>query len=199
VAEEMQRRDPEGTKTRVALTDGERALQIRVEGTLKVTLILDLLHVLEKLWKAAYVFHAEGSLAAELWVMERTLRILSGDAGQVVKGIRQSITKRRLLGAQRKTLSGVASYLHRNRARMRYDEYLVHGWPIASSPVEGACKNLIKDRMERSGIRWTEAMAETIVQLRAAYLSGDFDRYWSFHIEKDQRRLHPGNWTVVLK
>src|SRR5450755_1025891 len=52
---------------------------------------------------------------------------------------------------QRKTLCGVADYLHRNRARMRYDEYLAKGWPIASGPVEGACKNLIKDRMERSG------------------------------------------------
>ena len=199
VAEEMQRRDPERTKTRVALTDGERALQIRVEGTLGVTLILDLLHVLEKLWKAAYVFHAEGSLEAELRVMERTLRILSGEVSQVVKGIRQSVTKRKLFGAKRKTLMGVAAYLHHNRARMRYDEYLAHGWPIASGPVEGACKNLIKDRMERSGMRWTEDMAEAIVQLRAIYLSGDFDRYWAFHIEKDQCRLHPGNWTVVLK
>jgi hypothetical protein len=38
---------------------------------------LDLLHVLEKLWKAAYVFHAEGSLEAKFWVMDRTLRVLS--------------------------------------------------------------------------------------------------------------------------
>jgi hypothetical protein len=199
VAQEMQRRDPEGLKTRVALTDGERALQILVEGTLGVTLILDLLHVLEKLWKAAYGFHAEGSLEAELWVLDRTLRVLGGEVSQVVKGIRQSVTKRRLFGARRKTLLGVAGYLYRNRARMRYDEYLAHGWPIASGAVEGACKNLIKDRMERSGMRWTEEMAETIVQLRAIYLSGDFDRYWSFHIEKDQQRLHPGNWSVVLK
>ena len=199
VAQEMQRRDPEGIKTGVALTDGERALQILVEATLDVTLILDLLHVLEKLWKAAYVFHAEGSLEAELWVLDRTLRILFGEVGQVVKGIRQSVTKRRISGSKRKTLCGVADYLYLNRARMRYDEYLAYGWPIASGPVEGACKNLIKDRMERSGMRWTEAMAEHIVQLRAIYLSGDFDRYWSFHIEKDQQRLHPCNWTVVLK
>jgi hypothetical protein len=199
VAREMHRRDPSGIKTRVALTDGERALQIRVEGTLGVTLILDLLHVLEKLWKAAYVFHAEGSLEAELWVLERTMRVLSGEASQVVKGIRQSVTKRKLFGAKRKTLLGVAAYLHRNRTRMRYDEYLAHGWPIASGPVEGACKNLIKDRMERSGMRWTEDMAEAIVQLRAIYLSGDFDHYWFFHIEKDQHRLHPRNWSVVLK
>jgi len=199
VAQEMQRRDPQGIKTRVAVTDGERALQIRVEGTLGVTLILDLLHVLEKLWKAAYVFHSEGSLEGELWVLDRTLRILFGDVSQVVKGIRQSVTKRGLSGARRKTLCGVADYLHRNRARMRYDEYLAKGWPIASGPVEGACKNLIKDRMERSGMRWTEDMAEAIVQLRAIYLSGDFDRYWAFHIAKDQQRLHPGLWSVVLK
>ena len=198
VAEEMERRDPSASKTRVALTDGERALQIRV-GKLGVTLVLDLMHVLEKVWKAAYVLHAEGSLDADLWVRDRTLRILSGGVGQVVKGIRQSVTKRGLSGAKRKTLLGVAGYLYRNRARMRYDEYLALGWPIGSGPVEGACKNIIKDRMERSGMRWTEQMAEAIVQLRAIYLSGDFDRYWEFHIEQDQRRIYPCGWSVVPK
>jgi len=194
VAEEMERRDPSRSLTRLALTDGERALQIRVDRKLHVTLILDLMHVLEKLWKAAYVFHAEGSLEADLWVLDRTLRILFGEVGQVVKGIRQSITKRGLSGAKLKTLNEVADYLYRNRTRMRYDRYLARGWPIASGPVEGACKNLIKDRMERSGMRWTEPMAEAIVQLRAIYLSGDFDAYWDFHIEQDQRRLYPA-WT----
>jgi hypothetical protein len=198
VAEEMDRRDPSRSMTRLALTDGERALQIRVDQKLNVTLILDLMHVLEKLWKAAYCFHAEGSLEADLWVIDRILRILFGQVGQVVKGIRQSITKRGLSGPKRKTLNAVANYLYRNRARMRYHEYLANGWPIASGPVEGACKNLIKDRMERSGMRWTEQMAEALVQLRAIYLSGDFDRYWEFHIEQDQRRLYP-DWTVVPK
>jgi len=199
VAEEMDRRDPARSMTRLALTDGERALQIRVDQKLKATLILDLMHVLEKLWKAAYVFHAEGCLQADLWVLDRTLRILYGEVGQVVKGIRQSITKRGLSGPKRNTLNAVANYLYRNRSRMRYDEYLANGWPIASGPVEGACKNLIKDRMERSGMRWTEQMAEAIVQLRAIYLSGDFDHYWQFHIDQDQRRLYPVIWTVVPK
>jgi len=199
VAAEMDRRDPTGLLTRIALTDGERALQIRVKGKLQVTLILDLMHVLEKLWKAAYVFHAEGSLAADLWVLERTLRILDGEVSQVVKGIRQSITKRRLSGAQQKSLQAVAGYFSKNRSHMHYDEYLSKGWPIASGPVEGACKNLIKDRLERSGMRWTEAMAEAVVKLRAIYLSGDFDRYWEFHIQQDQQRLYPAQWTVVPK
>ena len=90
--------------------------------------------------------------------------------------------------------------LYRNRGRMHYDQYLAQGLPIASGPVEGACQNLIKDRMERSGMRWTETMAEAIVKLRAIDLSGDFDQYWPFHIPKDQERLHPaGRWSVVEK
>ena len=117
----------------------------------------------------------------------------------MVKGIRQSVTKRALSGAKRDTLLGVAAHLYRNRDRMRYDEYLAKGWPIASGPVEGACKNLIRDRMERSGMRWTEAIAEAVVKLRAVYLSGDFDAYWEFHIQQDQQRLYPARWTAVPK
>jgi hypothetical protein len=197
VVQEVRRRDPDVRKTHVALTDGERALQILVGKKLQVTLILDLLHVLEKVWKAAHVFHPEGSPEAELYARLMCLRILQGDVDQVIKGLRQTVTKRKLFGAKRKTLLGVADYFHRNRDRMRYDEYLAQGLPIASGSVEGACKNLIKDRMERSGMRWTQPMAEAVVKLRALLLSGDFDTYGSFHITRDQQRLHPpGRWTV---
>ena len=200
VVQEVRRRDPEARQTHVALTDGERALQILVGKKLKVTLILDLLHVLEKVWKAAHVFHPEGSPDAELYARLMSLRILEGHVGQVIKGLRQTVTKRKLFGAKRKTLLAVAEYFYRNRDRMRYDEYLAQGLPIASGSVEGACKNLIKDRMERSGMRWTEPMAEAIVKLRAIYLSGDFDAYWTFHIVQDQLRLYPADrWTVVAK
>jgi hypothetical protein len=193
---EMARRDPEGTKTHVALTDGERALQMRVLALLPgVLLVLDLLHVMEYLWKAAYCFHPEGSPEAAEWVKARALRILKGKVSQVVKGLRQSVTKRRMRGPKRKVLLGVARYFYRNRSRMRYDGYLAAGLPIASGAVEGACRNLIKDRMERSGMRWTIAGAEAMLRLRACYLSEDFEEYWPFHVRKDQERLHPaGRW-----
>jgi hypothetical protein len=101
------------------------------------------------------------------------------------------VTKRRLRGEAKKTLLGVARYLYRNRTRMRYQEYLAEGLPIASGAVEGACKNLVKDRMERSGMRWKDDSAEAMLRLRATYLSGDFDEYWAFHVKQDQARLHP--------
>jgi hypothetical protein len=198
--EEVHRRDPDAGFIRVALTDGERALQILVSRKLKVLLILDLLHVLEKVWKAAHVFHPEDSPDAELYARLMTLRILEGKVAQVVKGLRQTVTKRKLFGSKRKTLLNVAAYFHRNRNRMRYHEYLAQGLPIATGPVEGACKNLIKDRMERSGLRWTQLMAEALIKLRALYLSEDFDAYWDFHIREEQPRLYPsGRWAVVVK
>ena len=200
VRQDVLRRDPDGLKTLVALTDGERALQIRASQKMKLTLILDLIHVLERVWRAAHVFQPEGSAEAEVHAKLMALRILEGDVAQVIKGLRQTVTKRRLIGNEKKALLAVATYFENNAAYMRYNEYLALGFPIASGPVEGACKNLIKDRMERSGMRWTPSMAEAIVKLRSLYLSGDFDDYWPFHVAQDQIRLHPpGQWSVVAK
>jgi hypothetical protein len=198
VVKEVSRRNQRQDKFLVVVTDGERALQQKISRTMKgATLILDLIHALEKVWKAAYVFHEEGSLDAQLFVKTRTLAILNGKVGQVVKGFRSMVTKNKLSGNKRDVLAGVSNYLYRNRSRMKYHIYLQQGLPIASGSVEGACKNLIKDRMERSGMRWTQRSAEAMVKMRAAYLSGDFDEYWIFHIAQEQNRLYTVKWNTV--
>ncbi|MBI4801692.1 MAG: hypothetical protein HY796_04115 [Elusimicrobia bacterium] len=95
VKQEMDRRDTCGTKARAVVTDGERALQRRVCNIMKgVLLILDFLHALEKLWAVAHIFHPEGSQQAADFVRERALRVLRGEISQVVKGLRQMVTKR---------------------------------------------------------------------------------------------------------
>ncbi len=199
VAEEMKARDREGKKRWVALTDGERALQLRVLRLLpRATLVLDFFHVLEKLWKAAYAFYEEGSKEAAEWVRKRAIMILEGKVSQVVKGMRQSATKRRFRGRRLKVVKEVSSYLYKNRQYMRYNEYLEQGFPIASGVVEGACKNLIKDRMERSGMRWQLRGAEAMLKLRAIKLSGDMEEYWKYHIEQDHRRLYgKRRWRIA--
>ena len=190
VQAEMRRRDPKHQKTWIVVTDGERALQRKVAATFqRIELVLDRLPVLEKLWAVSYAFHPEGSPEAREFVKEPILRILRGEVSQVVKGLRPMVTKRKLKGQRRATVLAVAAYYYRNRARMRYDSYLRKGYPIASGPVEGACKNLIKDRMERSGMRWTLPMAEAMLRLRAVYTSEHFEEYWPFHVDQDQQRL----------
>ncbi len=183
VRAEMDRRDPDRGHTWVMVTDGERALQRRVAANFEgVTLVLDLLHVMEKCWKAAHAVHPEGSPEATAFVRERARRILNGQVSQVVKGLRQIVTKRHLTGTKAKTLRSVADYFYANRTRMAYDAYLANGWPIASGAVEGTCKTLVRDRFERSGMRWCPGGAEAMLKMRAVYLSGDLNEYWALHI-----------------
>ena len=199
VKAEMCRRDPDRRHPWVIVTDGERALQRRVRSSFTdVTLVLDVFHALEKLWPVAYVFHAEGSPEAEAFVKARALRLLSGGVSQVVKGLRQMATKHRLRGEKAKTVRGTADYYYANRAHMAYDRYLSAGWPIGSGSVEAACKCLVRERMERSGMRWCPTGAEAMLKLRAVHLSGDLEEYWSWYIQQDQQRLYPqGDWRLV--
>jgi len=199
VGKEMDVRDPKREKKHVVVTDGERALQHRViEHIPGVLLILDLLHVLERLWTMAHIFHKEGSIEAKEWVHKHALRILQGKVSQVVKGVGQSATKRRIKGDKRKIIDSALGYLYANRDRMHYDRYLAEGLPIASGAVEGACKNLVKDRMERSGMRWKKPTAEAVLKLRALYLSEDFEAYWDFHVQQEQARLRGSiTWRAI--
>ena len=192
----LQRRDPTRHQHWVVLTDGERAVQPSVTRRLRgVPLVLDFQHVLATLWSAVYAFHEAGSPKALAWVQERAWRLLHGEVSLVVQGMRLSARKRQLRGQKRKVVDAGAGYFYRNRGRRRDDEYLRQGWPIATGVVEGACNNLVKDRMERSGMRWTPAMAEAMLKLRAVYLRADFEAYWTLHLTRKHERLHPsGAW-----
>jgi len=200
VKKEMMARNSGGRKKTIALvTDGERGLQRLVREQFRGSLlILDLLHVLEYLWKAAHGLYEESSQEAVDWVKQHALMILRGEVSQVVKGMRQSVTKRKIKGAKKKAIMTAAAYFFRNRLHMCYHEYLEKGLPIASGAVEGACKNLVKDRMERSGMRWKIPGAEAVLKLRAIKLSGDWEEYWTFYIKQEQRRLYAGiKWKMA--
>jgi hypothetical protein len=191
VAAEVERRDPLGEKRRVCLMDGSRALWVLALATLKgFTFILDLFHALEYLWKAAHVFHAEGSPEAEEFVRHRLHQLLEGKVGYVIGGLRQMLTKHRnaLRASQRKTLETVIGYYQRNRRWMRYDAYIAAGYPIGSGAVESACRHLVKDRMEGSGMRWTVAGAQAVLKTRAVHLNGDWTPFWEFHMKQERQR-----------
>jgi len=194
LADEVQRRDPEGTKPVVFLSDGERALHEHQEEFLPegVIGILDLFHVLEHLWKAAWCFFDEATEKpqAEAWVEAKLRRLLEGGVGSVIRGLRVMATKRGLKGKARKTVQQVAGYLKRNRERMKYDEYLAAGYPIGSGVVEGACRHLVKDRLERAGMRWRREGAQAMLDLRATYLNGEWEAFWTYHVVKEDDRLY---------
>jgi hypothetical protein len=192
---EANRRDPERKKRWVALVDGApnqlRLLhRIQRHHGVELTVVLDLIHVAEYLWKAAFVFCAEASRELEDWVSERLLKILQGRACDVAAGIRRSATLRGLKPEHREAADISANYLLNHTAYLRYHEYLPAGLPIATGVIEGACRHLVKDRMELTGARWSLVGAEAVLRLRALRSSGDFEDYWTFHEAQEHQRNH---------
>ncbi len=191
-------RDPESEKTWVVLVDGHehqlRTLnRLRRQHGITLTVILDIMHVVEYLWKASLVFNAEGTPELEKWVSERLLQILRGRCSHVAAGIRRSATLRGLAAQQREAADGCANYLLKYARYLHYDRYLAAGLPIATGVIEGACRHLVKDRMDLTGARWRLPGAEAVLRLRALRSSGDFDDYWHFHEAREYER----NYTAL--
>jgi hypothetical protein len=194
LADEVIRRNPQGSKPVIFLSDGERALHDRQSEYLPedTVCILDLFHVMERLWKAAWCFFDEATQKREAhqWVEERLERLLEGPVDSVIRGLRYQATQRGLKGQKRKTVRDAADYFERNRDRMKYNEYLAAGYPIGSGVVEGACRHLVKDRMERTGMRWLPSGAQAMLDLRATYLNGEWNAFWNFHVAQEDQRLY---------
>jgi hypothetical protein len=196
---EAQRRDPEHRCRWVVLVDGQIHQLDLIQAELarrglKVPLVLDVIHVLGYLWKAAWVFHPQGSTDAQDWVSHRLWRILQGRARVVAAEMRSQATRLGLEVAKRKPVDKCADYLHHNAAYLDYPTALTAGMPIATGVIEGACRYLIKDRLEITGARWRLTGAEAVLQLRALVTSGDFDAYWQFHLRQEFLRNHAAHY-----
>lgn len=197
---EVVQRDPQRRKPLVYISDGEEALWHARAAWLperNSVDILDILHVTPRLWQAAHVFHAEKSDAAEQFVRHHLLRVLQGKTAGVLRRFRALGRAQELTAAKKKTLRTVCGYLGKNRQRLRYDEYLAAGYPIASGAIEGACRHLVKDRMERAGMHWTMAGAQAMLNVRSVYCSDAWDEYQQYRIEREQHQLYPHRELVA--
>lgn len=194
LAQEVARRNPEADKPTVWLMDGQKSLWEAAQRDLpsdNMVEILDLLHATPRIWEAAHLFYDRDSDDALDFVYDRVLRMLRGEVRSVVSGLRQMGTKRKLRGKKRKKLATICGYLQNNAHRMHYDAYPAAGYPIASGVIEGACRHFVKDRMERSGMRWTIESAQAMLDMRSTYLNGDWDAFMAYRIEKETQRLYP--------
>jgi hypothetical protein len=195
VFDEAERRDREHARTWIALVDGNNHQidRFHAEAThrgIDVTILCDFIHVLEYLWKAAWSFHDEGDQAAEEWVHDKAIAVLSGQATQVAAGIRRAATRQRLSAAKRVGADTAATYLTNKARYLDYPTALHNGWPIATGVIEGACRHLVKDRMDITGARWGLSGAEAVLKLRALASNNNFPEYWQYHLAQEKQRTH---------
>lgn len=199
---EALRRDPDKRRRWIVLVDGEpkqlRAVKAEArKAGVQVTILVDIVHVLEYIWDAARALFGESNAKGESWVGDRLLALLTGSSGgDVARTIRWWAARRKLDEPALAVIEKSCGYLaDRTRTRlMHYEEALRDGLPIATGVIEGACRYLVKDRMDRTGARWSLTGAEAVLRLRAVRASGDFDAYWQFHLECDNTRNHASRY-----
>jgi hypothetical protein len=185
-----QREGPQ-IEQRVALTDGAAALQQQLVTHFPAyTLILDIIHATEYLWDAANALLGETHSQRLAWVRAYLEALVAGQLDAVITALEAEVQDPTCTGAQRQAVRRTVGYYRRNRPYMHYDDYLARGWPIGTGVVEGACGHLVKDRMEQSGMRWTKAGAQAVLDLRAVRINGHWEAYWQFHRQQHHQRLY---------
>ena len=191
--DEAKRRDPTNSLTTVVVIDADdrqvEAIQQEARArNVRLTIVLDVIHVLHYLWMAGFALCKRNEAQTAAWVADYLFKLLTRPAVDVVAGIRQAATLRGLTAMQRRPVEKCAKYLHKNGYFLRYAEFLAEGFPIASGVIEGACRHLIQDRLGITGARWHLAAAEAVLRLRGISSSGDWDDYWQFHLRRESAR-----------
>jgi hypothetical protein len=209
IFDEAGRRDPGHERTWIVLAGGDNTQLALIQAQaaargVTVTIIIDFIHVLEYLWKAAWCFHAPRDPAMEDWVITQGTSILHGRVTEVIDRITA-------LAAQHppepgsehaKIIARTLSYLENKQPFMDYPRALASGWPIATGVIEGACRHLVQDRMGITGARWGLDGAQAMLWHRATAASGDTTAYWDWHIEQEHHRNHlsryqPGTFELA--
>jgi hypothetical protein len=193
---DAERRDPKHRKRWVVLREGALCLWSLATKLFKawrrVTFVLDSMHVVGDLWRAANALFREGSKAGKRWVHGKLTEMLRGRVGDVIGGLRPILTKKKRRTPVRDTLQRVITCFHNHQRWMKYDQYLAAGLPVATGVVESACGSVVKHRMAGEGKRWSLDGAEAILALRSLKKSHDHDLrdYWRFHARQMRTRLY---------
>ena len=203
--DEAGRRDPGHARDWIALIDGDNH-QIRLieqeaaARGITITILIDLIHVLEYLWKAAWAFHEPRDPAIETWTITQATDILHGRAAEVTARIRQRAGQHPPQRSEHaKNIKKVLTYLDAKLPYLDYPQALAAGWPVATGVIEGACRHLVNDRMGITGARWSTDGAQAILWLRVIHANGDQDPYWQHHIQQEHQRNHLSRYQATFE
>lgn len=200
LALECNQRDPTRQKTLICLLDGEHSLwDMQRYWFQRAVGILDIFHVSERVWGVAHCFQKQGTGAAQTFATHHLRMILDGKVRYVIRNFRRMLTEYKLSTEERKTVQAAITYFENNCEHMHYDQYLAAGYPIGSGVAEGACRHLVKDRMELTGMRWERPGAQAMLHLRAIYLNDEWNNFVNFRIQNEQAKLYgPGTIYTEL-
>lgn len=195
MAIDVSRRDPDRQRTLVCLMDGEQKLwDLQREWLGRSVEILDFFHALKRVRDVSKVVHPKDKSRRDKWVRVQMHDMLTGKVETVIRRwrrlAREAEQGRSWTRDNQKMVASAIGYFWNNRHRMHYDEYLSKGYPIGSGIAEGACRNLVKDRLDCTGMHWRLAGARAMLKTRALYLNGEWDEFVEYRIQREQEALY---------
>jgi hypothetical protein len=204
--EQLLKRDSDKNKRIVVLMDGAPSLEKAMKRMIKQyqlekrvdTFILDIIHACEYVWEAGTAIYGERNSQRQPWVREKLVALLEGRVGYVIGALKQIIKKNKLCKSKMDIINKVIGYFSNHKHMMRYDQYLAKGYPIGTGVVESACGSLVKNRMERNGMRWSMQGAQAMLDLRAVKMNHDWKHFMDYYIKEQEHKLYADNYKRKL-
>ncbi len=129
--------------------------------------IVDWYHAIEHLEKMATLVFGHKKEREE-WLQAMKEALWNGQVQQVIQSAQ-------LLAQDHPDLLGEIPYFINNEARMDYARFRSLGYAIGSGTIESACKQIVVQRLRKSGAQWTINGALRTAKARASWLSGEWD------------------------
>lgn len=142
--------------------------------------LIDYWHVCEHLASAAEHLFGDDKKSRKRWRKHwrRKLKRESGAVAALLRSMLRYLNERPLTTKAREQVQKQMNYFTNHAHMMDYARFRRNGWPIGSGPVEAACKTLVKERMCRSGMRWTNEGGQTILDIRSLIKSNRWETFW---------------------
>jgi hypothetical protein len=145
--------------------------------------IVDYFHASERIWTMAEALFGTGKdneVRARRWG-RRMCRLLKQPNGpsrvlHSAAAIRGGLAS--LPQSREKDYRRAYNYIRVRTKFMQYFDYKARHLPIGSGVTEAACKTIFTQRLKLSGMRWSKAGAQTILNLRVLLLSGIWHRVY---------------------
>ena len=139
--------------------------------------ILDRYHAKEALHRTAQSIFGATSAEAKPWATARCTELDEGKLQAIISALRPHI-------GSANEAAKCATYIIRNRRRMRYPKFHAQGLCTSTGVLEAGCKVAIGTRLKRAGMHWSVSGANAIIALRCAKLSGRFEDFWERRSER---------------
>jgi len=174
--------------TKVFLSDGHRVIWNYIDHNARFDdyeKMVDFYHTSEHLSHAAEALFGKKSQAATDWYEKWYDKLLAEDdaANSVLRSMEYYAKDLKIPKSRLKDLEKEQTFFQRNQHRMTYADFLRRGLPIGSGPVEAACKSVVKNRMCRSGMRWSREGGQKILTLRAHAKADRWESFWKNYKE----------------